>query len=204
MFSSVWRYSAQPHTERGSPSSHSALSICHHEPYLGTYGISGQLMDPLSVTASVAGILAAAAKVAGLIGQVKDAPESVKAILSEVTHIQVVIGALQSFVNRSRRVDTERAALIQVENVVTVLTQTVLVFSELETLVTSVSALASEGRLSRLRSRVTWSWQQSAAVRLVGQLQQHKTSLSLLLQIMQWSVRSPCEEAFIFDRCFAF
>ncbi|KAK5658293.1 hypothetical protein OQA88_2268 [Cercophora sp. LCS_1] len=142
-------------------------------------------MDPLSVTASVAGILAAAAKVTSLIGQVKDAPESVSAILTEVTHIQIVVGALQSFVNRSRRLDAERAALIQVENVVTVLTQTVLVFSELGTLVTSVSALASQGRLSRLRSRATRTWHHSAALRLVGQLQQHKTSLSLLLQIMQ-------------------
>jgi hypothetical protein len=161
-------------------------------------------MDPLSVTASVAGILAAAAKIASLVGQVKDAPESVSAILAEVTHIQIVVGALQSFVDRSRRLDAERAALIQVENVVTVLTQTVLVFSELETLVTSVSALASQGRLSRLRSRVTWTWQQSAALRLVGQLQQHKTSLSLLLQIMQWSARFHLDEAFFPDCSFAF
>ncbi|KAK3382735.1 hypothetical protein B0T24DRAFT_21788 [Lasiosphaeria ovina] len=141
-------------------------------------------MDPLSITASVAGILSAAAQVAKILGQVKDAPESIKSIVVEVNHIKIVVTALQRFIDRTIRLDPERAALIQIEDVVTILTQTVLVFSELETVVKGASS-SSQDAISRLRDRVTWTWQQGAALRLVGQLQQHKTSLSLLLQIIQ-------------------
>ena len=144
-------------------------------------------MDPLSVTASVAGILKAAVEVVSIVGTVKDAPESARSIMVEVTHIKIVISALQKFIDRSTRLDAQRAALIQLEDVIVILTQTVLVFSELEAIVKSLSLNGGVG-LSGLRGRIAWTWQQTAALRLASQLQQHKTSLSLVLQIMQWCV----------------
>lgn len=144
-------------------------------------------MEPLSVTASVAGILKAAVEVVKLINTVKGAPDSARSIMVEVTHIKIVVSALQKFIDRRTRLDAQRAALIQLEDVVAILTQTVLVFSELEVIMKSLSSTRAGG-LSSLRGRVVWTWQQTAALRLAGQLQQHKTSLSLVLQIMQWSV----------------
>jgi hypothetical protein len=140
-------------------------------------------MDPLSIIASITGILTAAANVSNILGQVRDAPESVSAVLTEVNHIKIVFTALQKFLDRSRRFAPQRAALIQLDDVVVILTQTVLVFSELETLVLPISV---QGRLSQWQ-RLTWAWQQPAALRLVNQLQRHKASLSLILQIIQWS-----------------
>ena len=144
-------------------------------------------MDPLSVTASVAGILKAAVEVVNIIGTLKDAPQSAQSIMIEVTHIKIIVSALQKFIGRSARLDAQRAALIQLEDVVAILTQTVLVFSELEVIMKSLSSTGGVGP-SGLRGRVVWTWQQTAALRLASQLQQHKTSLSLVLQIMQWSV----------------
>ncbi len=144
-------------------------------------------MDPLSVTASVAGILKAAVEVVNIVNTVKDAPESARTIMVEVTHIKIIVSSLQKFINRSARLDAQRAALIQLEDVIAILTQTVLVFSELEAIMKSLSLPGGVG-LSGLPGRVVWTWQQTAALRLAGQLQQHKTSLSLVLQIMQWSV----------------
>ena len=144
-------------------------------------------MEPLSVTASVAGILKAAVEVVKLINTVKGAPDSARSIMVEVTHIKIVVSALQKFIDRRTRLDAQRAALIQLEDVVAILTQTVLVFSELEVIMKSLSSRGGAG-LSSLRGRVVWTWQQTAALRLTSQLQQHKTSLSLVLQIMQWSV----------------
>src|SRR5271156_5750059 len=141
-------------------------------------------MDPLSIIASITGILTAAAKVSSVLGQVKDASESISAVLTEVNHIKIVFTALQKFLDRTRRFAPQRAALIQLDDVVVILTETVLVFSELEIL---VQPLLPQGRLSRWQ-RLNWAWQQSAALRLVNQLQRHKTSLSLMLQIIQWSV----------------
>ena len=139
-------------------------------------------MDPLSIMASVTGILTAAAKVASVLGAVKDAPNSISKVLIEVIHIKIVFSALQNFLDRTLRLAPQRAALIQLDDIVVILTQTVLVFSELETF---VRPLLAHGRVSRWQ-QITWTWEQSGASRLVNQLQHHKTSLSLMLQIMQW------------------
>jgi hypothetical protein len=147
-------------------------------------------MDPLSITASVIGILTAAGNVVSVLSRVKDAPKLIADILAEVKHIQIIFKVLQNFLERTTRPTSQRAALIQLDDVVVILTQTVLVFSELETLVRPLVAQEQSNgampKLSRWR-RVTWAWQQPAALRLVNQLQQHKVSLSLMLQIIQWS-----------------
>ncbi len=141
-------------------------------------------MDPLSITVSIVAILTAAAKVSSILGLVKDAPESMSAILIEVDHIKIVFTALRKFLDRTHRFAPQRAALIQLDDVVVVLTQTVLVFSELETLVRPLSA---QGSLSPWW-RLNWARHQPTASRLVNQLQRHKVTLSLILQIIQWLV----------------
>jgi len=85
-------------------------------------------MDPLSVTASITGIITAAAQVSTLLGQIRDAPVLVEAVLTEVDHIKLVFCALQKFLDRASGMPGGRAALIQLEDVVVILTQTVLVF----------------------------------------------------------------------------
>jgi hypothetical protein len=140
-------------------------------------------MDPLSIIASITAILSAATNVANVLGEVKNAPQSISVISTEINHIKIVFTALHRFLARSQRLAPERASLIQIDDVVVIFTQTVLVFSELETLV----GAASQARLSGWQ-RLNWTWQQSAALRLVNQLQRHKTSLMLILQIIQWFV----------------
>jgi hypothetical protein len=149
-------------------------------------------MDPLSVSASIAGILTAAGTVILILSKITDAPQSVQDIHTEVVHIELVFKALQRFLDTTTRIASERAALISFEDVIVILTQTVLVFSELETLIRSFASQSNrEGpvssRLSAWR-RITWVFQQPAALRLVNQLQRHKASLTLILQIIQWSV----------------
>ena len=139
-------------------------------------------MDPLSVTASITTILTAAAQVSNLLSQVQNAPASMTAISAEVEHIEIVFRALKNFVDRARAVSRPRAALLQIEDVATILTRTVLVFGELQTLMASFSP----HRQIMLSTRLRWARSESGIRRLVDQLQQHKTSLSLLLQVIQW------------------
>jgi len=140
-------------------------------------------MDPLSIFASITAIVTAAAGVANILTQIRDKPRTVAILLTEVNHVRIICTSLHRFLDRTQRLNPARAALIQLEDVVIILTQTVLVFSELETI---VAPLASQGRPSWWR--LTWAWQETAALRLVNQLQRHKTSLSLVLQIIQWYV----------------
>ncbi len=140
-------------------------------------------MDPLSVAASITSILMAAAQVCSFLTQIRNAPASVTAILTEIEHIEIVFRALQRFIDHAKTVTRYRAALIQIEDVAVMLTQTVLVFSELQTL---LAPLSTNGQRSGIRRRFDWSRQEPGVNRLVNQLQRHKTSLSILLQVIQW------------------
>jgi hypothetical protein len=139
-------------------------------------------MEPLSIAASITGILTPAVRVSSLLMQIKDAPTTLTAVLTEVNHMRIIFTALQKFLDRAARVARPRAALIQLEDVVVILTQMVLVFSELEML---IAPLPARDSLSGWR-RLNWSRQEAGILRLINQLQRHKISLLLLLQIIQW------------------
>jgi len=139
-------------------------------------------MELLNITTSVAGIISAASQVSYVLGQIKDAPKSIQAVATELDHIQLIFRALQKFLDTNTRVSGKRATLIQLEDVVVILTQTVLVFSELESLISPIA----NGTKTTFLVRWTWTRLQGGVMRLVSQLQRHKTSLTLLLQIIQW------------------
>lgn len=139
-------------------------------------------MDPLSITASIAGIVTAAREVCKVLGKIQDAPRSMGAISTEIEHIGLVFRALQSLIDSNTTLNLGRAALIQLEDVSVILTQTVLVFSELQALIGSLPPASQHKATWRLR----WSRKERAINHLVNQLQRQKTSLSLLLQIIQW------------------
>lgn len=139
---------------------------------------------PLTIAAAINETLTVAVQVSRLLWQIRDSPQSVAAVLCEMDHIGIVFRALQSFVDRAKTVTRDRAALIQIEACIAILTQTVVVFSELETLLTPL--MESRGWLGGIRRRLNWSRHERGVRRLVNQLQRHKTSLSLLLQVIQW------------------
>lgn len=139
-------------------------------------------MEPLSVVASITGILTAAAKVSSLLMQIQGAPAAISSIQTEIDHIKIVFTGFQNFVNYTAWISGSRAALIQLDDVLVILTQTVLDLSELQTMITPLS---SRGKLS-VWQRLNWPRHEAAFLRLINQLQRHKTSLSLLLQIIQW------------------
>jgi hypothetical protein len=120
-------------------------------------------MDPLSVAASITGILAAAAKVVSILSQIREAPAAISSMIMEIEHIEIVFRALQRFIDRTTSLTRQRASMIQLEDVTVLLTQTVLVFSELETLVLPLSV---ETRQSSIRRRVVWSRKETAIIRL--------------------------------------
>lgn len=139
------------------------------------------MADPLGITASIVGILAATAKVSSLLGQIADAPQSVADLQSEVDNTRIIFSSLQSFIDKTQQLNPDRFALIRLGDLVAVLTCTVATFAELETLVQPLCT----GEQMSPSQRVAWRWQQAAALRLVKQLQRHKISLSIMLQIYQ-------------------
>ena len=145
-------------------------------------------MDPLSIMASVVGLLSAAGKVAsvlsGAISAVKDAPSFVRSTLSEVESIRAALIALHKFLLRVAEKSCPRASFIQLDPLIATLTDAVLTFAELEKMVVPLERLIrTPGDLS---ARLKTAWSGDSISTVTGRLQQHKSSLSLMMNIIQW------------------
>ena len=141
------------------------------------------MADPLSVSASIVTLIAAGSKLVSLIARIRDPSQSLIDIQTELASLRIVVNGLKSFVERTRNIDTARADLIPVQDVITVFTQIVLVHTEIEAFVKARAGAASFSDRTR---EALGHGSAAAAKRLLEQLQRHKLSLSLVLQIVQW------------------
>ncbi|KAG8670537.1 GTPase activating protein (GAP) for Rho1p [Fusarium poae] len=140
------------------------------------------MADPLSVAASVVGLLTAAAQVSKIIANVankaRHAPEECRRIKSEVDDIRNVLVTLQLFILNPRQASRSRTSLIMVEQVVATLAACVTTFSELDTFVTVLEN--DVGILDRLR----WASKSKDIQGILVRLESHKSSLTLILTIL--------------------
>lgn len=146
-------------------------------------------MDPLSVTASIVGILCAAAKVSSVLNtfvrNTKGAPKLAQAVLVEVNSLSAVLGQLQNYLLGAASSSKSRSSLILVEQVIVTLAECVTTFSELEDVLET-------GRIEndfKLLDRMKWAMKESKISDIQRRLQSNKTSLTLMLTILQWSGR---------------
>ncbi|KAF2095208.1 hypothetical protein NA57DRAFT_79696 [Rhizodiscina lignyota] len=142
-------------------------------------------MDPLSVTASVVGLLGAGTKLSSLlfsiISKVHDAPGLARTALQEIIDITAALSHLEAYVNGQTQANSKRGSLILLEQVLTTLTGCVTTYSDLQSLLDGLKTSDD----MRLFDRVKWVRYQSRVMSIVQRLQNHKTSLSLMLSILQ-------------------
>ena len=142
----------------------------------------------LEVAASIIGILAAAGKVAETLGPYvsawKDSTKAVTASLAEVNNITTILSALQGLLDDLSANPQKRKALIQVDQLIAALTDGVLIFSELEALV----AHGLHNPKFTLSDQMSWAWKHKEVDSLVARLQRFKSSISVMLNILQWYV----------------
>ncbi|KAL8670144.1 MAG: hypothetical protein Q9168_005309 [Polycauliona sp. 1 TL-2023] len=139
-------------------------------------------MEPIGAIASIATIITAATEISSLVKQLRIAPNSVSALESELELVQIVFRALQRLIDRTTATTIPRAAMLNIEDITFILTQTSIVFSQIQTLLEPFSV---NGSRSDLRRRFDWTRHKTEFDGLVGQLQRHKISLSLLLHVIQ-------------------
>ena len=144
------------------------------------------MMDPLSVVASIAGILGAAAQISTsistLIEKSRKAPKDIRRVKDEVDTIRSVLHQLQALLLGSAKTNRARTSLILVDQVVVTLSACVSTFSELDV---TVGTLVSDERLG-LMDRLRWSTRASAIDECLKNLQTQKSSLTLILTILTW------------------
>ncbi len=151
-------------------------------------------MDPLSAIASVAGIITAASEAIKVLGPfataTKDAPKIAAQVLSEVLAVKTIVTALDQLATKlsSPAVGAARvkyASLIQVDQLCAVLTDGVLLFSELNALLQTLPPAESPSSRARLFGSMQWVRKKGALLDLCTRLQHFKLSVNCILSILQ-------------------
>ena len=141
-------------------------------------------MDPLSITASIVGLLAAAGKIYTLleaISTIKDSPTTITDAQNEVRHTEIALRSMQRLLEKVE-VANARRELIQVDELRITLADAMLVFSEFESMLLLLANLS--------KFRVTISWQRHAKKidEYLVRIGRYKMSLTFMLSILQWWV----------------
>ncbi|KAL8782268.1 MAG: hypothetical protein Q9213_005542 [Squamulea squamosa] len=138
-------------------------------------------MDPISVSASILGLLGAAAKISEVLTHfikgVKDAPKLAVRTLTEVQDLKICFRQLQHFVGSEEARRRSHTAMVMVDQFVVILTHAVIAFSELEAAVEGLQPRAT----SWINGRIRWIAKENTISQLLQRLQASKTSLNLLL-----------------------
>ncbi|KAI5850887.1 hypothetical protein BZA05DRAFT_399098, partial [Tricharina praecox] len=142
-------------------------------------------MDPLSVAASVAGLLQAGAKVIGFLSTAIDAPSTVRNVLAEVQALHGIFRQLDDFIVNFAQQSMTRKSRIAIDDLVVILTGCVCTFSELDGELKGVKTDYAYGTKHQLGAwdRVKWAAKDQDIAKILRNLQMHKTSLSLLLSV---------------------
>ena len=143
-------------------------------------------MDPISVAASIIGILGAAAKVSSVlttfVRNTKAAPKIAQTILADVNGLRTVLSHLQTYLLGTVSPTRSRASLILVEQVLVTLAECVTTFSELEDALGTTKHDTGMDTMNRIK----WATRESKIADIQRRLQSNKSSLSLMLTILQW------------------
>ncbi|KAH8650456.1 CDC24 calponin-domain-containing protein [Ilyonectria robusta] len=146
-------------------------------------------MDPLSAIASVAGIATAAGEVAKILGPyitaAKDAPKIAAQLSSEVLATQTILSALEQLASNISTRNVKYASLIQVDQLIAVLTDGVLIFSELVAVLQTLPPPEPISPGGRLWSPIQWVRKKSSLTAIFTRLQAFKLSINSILNILQ-------------------
>ena len=146
------------------------------------------MTDPLSITASVTGLLSVAGTVctiiSGFISSMSDAPSSARAALAAVEEMRMVLTSVRKVMDSLSQLPTDRKEMIHVRHLVITFREAIHSFSELEAVV-SPAAGTADGRGSKW-DRVKWVLEEERISRSVQRLEVHKNSMSTMLNILHW------------------
>ncbi|KAF2824513.1 hypothetical protein CC86DRAFT_457249 [Ophiobolus disseminans] len=139
----------------------------------------------LEVSAAIIGILAAAGKVAETLGPLVSAfvqaPKHAQTILTEIKHTETILLGLDALFGDLNTSPRQRRNFIRLDQLIAAFTDGVLLFSELEAL---VSQLGKDLKGST-RSRTRWAKHKSELDTVLSRLVSFKVSIDLMLNILR-------------------
>ena len=158
--------------------------------------------DPLSIAASVAGLITISSQIVGiakeLFDKVKDAPETMMRVREEVESMQPIFCQVHLLLNGTcSGLNRRNLTMISIHNLMTTLSGCVIVYSKLEKKVNEVCGFDSPTsswteRAGVVADRVKWGlWGHEEALGIIEDLQRQKLSWVLMLTILSWRVIHP-------------
>lgn len=157
------------------------------------------MSDPLSVVASIAGLIGISAKIISMLkgvydcgAKAKGAPESISCVIDEMQDMNVIFCEVQLFViGQSKSRQQNRLTMISVHHLIATLSGGVLVCSSLDKYLSEVVGIVDPsvpaGKAGLMCERVKWAaWKEAQVTEVIEDLQRHKLSLNLMLGIIQW------------------
>jgi len=148
------------------------------------------MADPLSIAASVVGLVSVARKISaaltGFVLGVADVPESARAALAAVDAMRLTLASVRQLMTKLSEMPRQRKEMIHVTHLVVLFRQAILSLSELEAIICPANASASVGETTGTWDAVKWLLQEKRVTAAVQRLDSHRTSLSAVLNILQW------------------
>jgi spore germination protein YaaH len=145
-------------------------------------------MDPLSISAAVAGFLGVAVQISGILQDcvtgVQSAPEEARNLLSEVTTLSNVLQNLVKFLRgedlKGRSFDKGSVLHIAIEAYQNRLQQLYVKLGKLR--------ISSSGKIAGLVERITWPLKKDGYQQTVTELQRLAQTFQFSLVLSNWSV----------------
>lgn len=146
------------------------------------------MADPLSVAASIAGLISITVEAGKFlrpyVSAARETPPIAAHVYSEVQSIEIILNGLQNVTSSLSSVHSRNAALIGVNQVITVLTDGVLLFSDLQDELRSLSPKNEDDGIP-MRTRLRWVRKEGTLTALLTRLQGFKSSMTLVLLILK-------------------
>jgi hypothetical protein len=118
------------------------------------------------------------------LSNVKHAPRSVQLALDALKDMGVALSSIQRLFSNLLVLRPRRKAMVELEHLAIIITQAVKTFSDLDSLL--APAFCSMPPIATAWERLQWAWKEDSVSRVLQQLERHKSSLSLMLSIIQW------------------
>lgn len=145
------------------------------------------MSDPLSISASIAGLISLSTVVyqtlTNFADKVDRAPKSAQDILHAVTEMRFALVSMSDLVDRFSRISARRKVMVQLDHLVISLSRAVMTFTDLELFLSDWPEISS--MQSSAWRRIRWAMKEDKATHLIKRLSENKIAFVLILSILQ-------------------
>ena len=140
-------------------------------------------MDPLSLSASVTGLLEAAGRLSSMLqflSTIQNSPNVLMDCRLEIYQVKIALQSLDRYIHRIRLISPQRTKLIQIDNLIITLSEAMMTFFGFEDILRRLE------EMSKGQALVSWIRYSKPIKDHLARIQRLKTSLNMMLVIVQW------------------